>query len=57
MSLFSSQFEFLHSLPQSYSIGMQSDQSTDYIYVRREGVLVYECSRRTMRAFGLTKGI
>lgn len=48
--------EFLHALPQSYSIGMQSDQSTDYIYIRREGVLVYECSRRTMRAFGLTKG-
>lgn len=48
--------EFLHSLPQSYSIGMQSEESTDYIYIRREGVLVYECSRRMMRALGLTKG-
>lgn len=36
---------------------MQSEESTDYIYIRREGVLVYECSRRTMRALGLTKGI
>jgi hypothetical protein len=54
--LIPSLLEFLHSLPQSYSIGMSSDQFTDYIYVRREGVLVYECSRRTMRAFGLTKG-
>ena len=54
--LIPSLLEFLHTLPQSYSIGMSSEQFTDYIYIRREGVLVYECSRRTMRALGLTKG-
>jgi hypothetical protein len=48
--------EYLRSLPHAYSIGMQSDQFEDFIYVRREGLLVYECSRRTLKVFGLAPG-
>jgi hypothetical protein len=33
---------------------MQSEQFTDYIYIRREGVLVYECSRRVLKTFRLS---
>jgi len=29
------------------------DKSPDYIYIR-EGVLVYECSRRVLKTFGLS---
>lgn len=45
--------KYLGSLPHAYSIGMLSDQFEDLVYVRREGVLIYECSRRTLKAFGL----
>ena len=48
--------DFLKALPLAYSVGMQSDEFSDYIYVRREGVLVHDCGKRTLKAFGLKHG-